>query len=188
MPLKGTQMANIAASTSCADVADPFRPLIHSIGAALSQSTGTKRLSAAATRKISQALHHSLEENSLDGRCIRLLLLKYLVDVEARSCSPNSNTTQSGADALISTTEAAKILGYSRPYVVMLLDQQQLPVATISSGGHRRVSRAAVMEWKRQQSVGATSLRTSDHAADFYATSEADVTRRLKSISTAKRR
>jgi hypothetical protein len=71
---------------------------------------------------------------------------------------------------------------------VMLLDQQQLPVATISSGGHRRVSRAAVMEWKRQQNIGATSLRTSDHAADFYATSEAEVARRLKSISTAKRR
>ena len=59
------------------------------------------------------------------------------------------------AKDLISTAQAAELLGYSRPYVVMLIDQNKLKGATVSAGDHRRVSRAVVMEWHdRTSGVG----------------------------------
>src|SRR5687768_16475530 len=46
----------------------------------------------------------------------------------------------------LSTTEAAELLNVSRPYVVKLLEEGQIPfVAT--EGNHRRVKRADVLEF-----------------------------------------
>jgi excisionase family DNA binding protein len=42
------------------------------------------------------------------------------------------------------TAQAAELLGYSRPYVAMLIDQNKLTGVTVSAGGHRRVSRAGI--------------------------------------------
>jgi hypothetical protein len=33
-----------------------------------------------------------------------------------------------------------QLLGYSRPYVAMLIDQDKLKGATVSDGGHRRAN------------------------------------------------
>lgn len=55
------------------------------------------------------------------------------------------------ADNFIGTAQAAELLGYSRPYVAMLIDQKKLMGATVSAGGLRRVSRAAVLAWKAKK-------------------------------------
>ena len=48
------------------------------------------------------------------------------------------------------TTEAAELLNVSRPYVVKLLDQGQIP-SVATEGNHRRVKRADVLEFKRRK-------------------------------------
>ena len=78
-----------------------------------------------------------------------------------------------------------QLLGYSRPYVAMLIDQNKLKGATVSAGGHRRVSRAAVLDWKAKHQVAgkATDLRTEGQKAGAYKSTEADVVRRVKALS-----
>jgi excisionase family DNA binding protein len=70
-------------------------------------------------------------------------------------------------DDLICTAQAAELLGYSRPYVAMLIGQKKLQGATVSAGGHRRLSRA------EGQKIGA------------YKSTEADAVRRIKVLGTA---
>jgi excisionase family DNA binding protein len=92
------------------------------------------------------------------------------------------------ANDLISTAQAAELLGFSRPYVAMLIDQNKLAGATVSAGGHRRVSRAAVLDWKaKHQVIGkATDLRTDGEKAGAYKSSEADVMRRVKALEKSR--
>ena len=74
--------------------------------------------------------------------------------------------------------------GYSRPYVAMLIDQNKLKGATVSAGGHRRVSRAAVMEWHTRHQVTdkAADLRSAGKKAGAYKSTEADAVRRIRRI------
>lgn len=89
-------------------------------------------------------------------------LIRHLVDIKAGQAGITAPTSTQGADDLISTAEAAELLGYSRPYVAMLIDQQQLEGATQSPGGHRRVPRASVLAWKAKHQVQSSgALRTS---------------------------
>jgi excisionase family DNA binding protein len=76
----------------------------------------------------------------------RLQLIRHLVDVESQTLGIEGPKALGTANDLISTAQAAELLGYSRPYVAMLIDQNKLKGAIASAGGHRRVSRAAVME------------------------------------------
>ena len=71
-----------------------------------------------------------------------------MVDVDSQTVGIKGPKTLATANDLISTAQAAELLGYSRPYVAMLIDQNKLKGAIVSAGGHRRVSRAAVMEWR----------------------------------------
>src|SRR5665811_2439004 len=91
-------------------------------------------------------------------------------------CNAHIYTWKDGA------LSAAELLGYSRPYVAMLIDQNKLKGATVSAGGHRRVSRAAVLEWKDKHQVSgkATDLRTEGQKIGAYKSTEADVVRRVK--------
>ena len=81
--------------------------------------------------------------------------------------------------------QAAELLGYSRPYVAMLIDQNKLKGATVSTGGHRRVSRAAVLDWKAKHEVTgkAADLRTNGQKVGAYTSAEGDALRRVKAIS-----
>ena len=74
---------------------------------------------------------------------------------------------------------------HSRPYVAMLIDQNKLKGATVSAGGHRRVSRAAVMEWHTRHQVTdkAADLRSAGKKAGDYKSTEADAVRRIKALA-----
>ena len=135
--------------------------------------------------QVANALHQVLEATTPQSRSARLLLIRHLVDIESQSVGIEMPKTRATADDLISTAQAAELLGYSRPYVAMLIDQNMLKGATVSAGGHRRVSRAAVLDWKTQHQIPgkATDLRVQGKKAGAYKSTEADVMRRVKALA-----
>ena len=157
---------------------DPLGPLADAIGS----MTGT--LSA----QVANALHQVLEATTPASRSARLQLIRHLVDIESQSVGIETPKSVPATSDLISTAQAAELLGYSRPYVAMLIDQNKLKGATVSAGGHRRVSRASVLDWKnKHQTISkATDLRTEGQKAGAYRSTEAEALHRVKAL--AKRR
>lgn len=154
---------------------DPLGPLADAIGL----------MTGVLSDQVANALHQVLEASTPQSRSARLLLIRHLVDIESQTVGIELPKMLATADDLISTAQAAELLGYSRPYVAMLIDQNKLKGATVSAGGHRRVSRAAVLAWKAQHQVTgkAADLRAEGHKAGVYKSTEADVLRRVKALS-----
>jgi len=142
-------------------------------------------MTGALSTQVVQALHHVLEATTPQSRRTRLQLIRHLVDIESQSVGIEIPKAMASANDLISTAQAAELLGYSRPYVAMLIDQNKLSGATVSAGGHRRVSRAAVLDWKakHQVTVKADDLRVEGQKAGAYKSTEADVIRRVKALA-----
>ena len=63
--------------------------------------------------------------------------------------------------------------------------QNPLKGATVSKGGHRRVSRAVVLEWKEQHQASGkgADLRTKGQKISAYKSPEAEVVRRVKALA-----
>ncbi len=154
---------------------DPLGPLADAIGS----MTGTL------SGQVANALHQVLEATTPQSRSARLQLIRHLVDIESQSVGIDMPESVACANDLISTAQAAELLGYSRPYVAMLIDQNKLKGATVSAGGHRRVSRAAVLDWKAKHQVTgrASDLRTEGQKAGAYKSTEADALRRVKALA-----
>jgi excisionase family DNA binding protein len=194
------QMAtSTLSSKSSAYLNDPLDSLANAIGSSLAnrgagRESGkfrkpTSRMRAQFdTAQIKTALREVLTEASPQGRSTRMLLIRHLVDIEAKSVGLEAYVAAKASSDLISTAEAAEILGFSRPYVAMLIDQQKLRGATISAGGHRRVPRASVLEWAQLNQENhkpnevLTSLRAEGKRAGVYKSSEAAVVRRIKAL------
>jgi excisionase family DNA binding protein len=154
---------------------DPLRPLADANGS----MTGTL------SGQVASALHQVLEAATPQSRHTRLQLIRHLVDVESQTVGIEKPKTLGTASDLISTAQAAELLGYSRPYVAMLIDQNKLKGATVSAGGHRRVSRAAVMEWHTAHQVAgeASDLRAAGKKTGAYKSTEADAVGRIKALA-----
>ena len=154
---------------------DPMGSLADAIGS----------MTGALSGQVANALHQVLEATTPQSRNVRLLLIRHLVDVESQTVGIEVPKIITTANDLISTAQAADLLGYSRPYVAMLIDQNKLKGATVSTGGHRRVSRVAVMEWKAKHQVTgkAANLRADGQKAGAYKSTEADVMRRVKALA-----
>ena len=158
---------------------DPLDPLADAISL----------MAGAASGRVVSALRQVLEAATPQSRSARLQLIRHLVEIESQTVGIDVPNTAASPNDLISTAQAAELLGYSRPYVAMLIDQNKLEGATVSAGGHRRVSRAAVLVWKATHQVTgkATDLRVEGEKAGVYKSTEADAMRRVKAI-TAKRK
>lgn len=158
---------------------DPLGPLAEAIGS----MTGTL------SDQVASALHQVLDATTPQSRSARLLLIRHLVDIESQTVGIEIPKRPVAAPDLISTAQAAELLGYSRPYVAMLIDQNKLKGATVSAGGHRRVPRAAVLDWKAKHQVTEknadlrTALRTDGKKIGAYKSTEADALRRVKALA-----
>lgn len=157
---------------------DPLGPLADAIGSITGTLSG----------QVAKALHQVLEATTPQSRSVRLQLIRHLADIESQTVGiemPESPKPINTSNDLLSTAQAAELLGYSRPYVAMLIDQNQLKGATVSAGGHRRVSRAAVLDWKAKHQVTgkASDLRTEGQKTGAYKSPEADVLRRVKALA-----
>lgn len=154
---------------------DPLGPLADAIGS----------ITGATSVQVAKALHQVLEATTPQSRSVRLQLIRHLADIESQTVGIEMPKAVATSDDLIGTAQAAELLGYSRPYVAMLIDQHKLKGATVSAGGHRRVPRAAVLDWKAKHQVTgkAADLRTEGQKAGAYKSPEADVVRRVKALA-----
>jgi excisionase family DNA binding protein len=176
---EGTMPTATALGKKTARRHDPLGPLADAIGL----------MAGAASGRVASALRQVLEAATPQSRSARLQLIRHLVDIESQTVGIEMpNVTASSSD-LISTAQAAELLGYSRPHVAMLIDQNKLEGATVSAGGHRRVSRAAVLDWKATHQVTgkATDMRVEGEKGGVYKSTEAEAIRRVKAIA-AKRK
>lgn len=176
----------VARVKSPAQSYDPLKPLVEAIGSVLADTVGKKQAtSSGLSSKVSRALHQVLEARTPQSRSARMLLIRHLVDIESQEAGIEIPKMAATANDLIGTAQAAQLLGYSRPYVAMLIDQNQLKGATVSKGGHRRVSRATVLAWKEQHQVAGkgANMRTEGQKIGAYKSPEAEVVRRVKALA-----
>lgn len=158
---------------------DPLGPLADAIGL----------ITGAVSGQVASALRQVLEATTPQSRNARLQLIRHLVDIESQTIGIEIPKAVTTPNDLISTAQAAELLGYSRPYIAMLIDQNKLAGATVSAGGHRRVSRAAVLDWKAKNQVAGkpVDLRVEGEKTGAYKSTEAEAMRRVKALA-AKRK
>lgn len=73
---------------------------------------------------MAKALHQVLEATTPQSRSVRLQLIRPLADIESQTVGIAMPKAVAIADNFIGTAQAAELLGYSRPYVAMLIDQK----------------------------------------------------------------
>lgn len=60
--------------------------------------------------------------------------------------------------AELSAQQAADLVGVSRPHLNMLLGRERIPYRT-TSGGHRRIRRDVLLDYKRRRETAHTAMR-----------------------------
>lgn len=86
----------------------------------------------------------------------RVAMLHLLTTAEVQSLSANlyspTSTTSTDDTSELTSEEAATLLGVSRTHVISLIKSRAL-AASHTSGGHRRISTAAVIAYKAEMKV-----------------------------------
>lgn len=72
---------------------------------------------------------------------------------------------------VLSAQQAADLLGVSRPHLNLLLDRERIPYAT-TAGGHRRIKRADIEDYRTRHGRAAASMRDAMAAAEDLATGQ----------------
>lgn len=132
-------------------------PLLRLAGLELrvvSGDTGSQELFAAVCERLAEVAAYGIAtaftSESREGTRHRMELISALALIEA---SPGATAlrvqTTADGDELLTTADVAAQLGMSRPYVSMLCDQGKLGEVTRSEGGHRRIRRSAVTQYKQ---------------------------------------
>lgn len=95
---------------------------------------------------IDGALRRLLEGGGEDARELRTMLMIHLA-VASNEWDCADGPGVDGQERMLSTEEAARMMGCSRPHVAMLADAGQLAGAIRSKGGHRKIPVASVLKW-----------------------------------------
>ena len=161
-------------STSMLDVQnDP----VGALAAALSSRLQRARLPVCPVDKLAAELKELLDGDGSASRDLRLAMSIYLVEVANRG----SRKARHKSDSMLTTEEAAKLMGRSRPWVAMLIDSNELPGAEVSRGGHRKVPKSSVLDWlARNKSGGSTDYRKAGRDAGIYDVEDALVAKALR--------
>lgn len=99
---------------------------------------------------IARALHDLLDGQDQSAKDLRTAVQIHLAIV-----------ANGGSEVMLSTEEAAQLMGCSRPYVAMLIDADKLAGSVTSQGGHRKVPQSSVLQW-----IDATKTSQGGAAAD----------------------
>lgn len=82
---------------------------------------------------------------------------------------------------MLTTEEAAKLMGRSRPWVAMLIDSNELPGTEVSRGGHRRVPKSSVLDWLAcNKPDGSADYRKAGRDAGIYEVEDALIVKALR--------
>lgn len=71
----------------------------------------------------------------------------------------------------LSAQQAADLLGVSQPHLTMLLDRNRIPYQT-TAGGHRRIRRSDIEDYRERQQLAHAAMRESMHSAEELADDE----------------
>jgi excisionase family DNA binding protein len=138
-----------------------------------------------------QALHDLLDGADEVARASRTQLQIHLVKVADHLISTPSSQP-SASQRMLSTEDAAQMMGCSRPYVAMLIDAQKLAGSVTTEGGHRRVPEASVRDWINSQQFASKAGADSDYKsaardAGMYKVSDTDYRAAANKIRRRKR-
>ena len=70
--------------------------------------------------------------------------------ISARTRKPTATKPEPASDPVITTQEAADLVGVSRPYIVARIEAGDIPLHQ-QVGNQRRVLKSAVLAWHRQE-------------------------------------
>jgi excisionase family DNA binding protein len=151
---------------------------VAALAAALSSRLQKARLPVCPADKLAQELKELLDGNGATSRDLRLAMSIHLLQVANKGPSPAKDKS----DPMLTTEEAAKLMGRSRPWVAMLIDSGELPGAEVSRGGHRKVPKSSVMEWldRNKPNKGSADYRQVGRDARIYEVNEALVSKALQ--------
>lgn len=120
--------------------------------------------------QVLDALHEVLEGSDTIARATRTRLQMHLIKISDKLITEPGHKSDD-AD-LLTTEQAAQLMGHSRPYVAMLIDSNKLKGASVSAGGHRRVPRSSVLAWIKKANLKTkvvdTDYRTAASNAGMY--------------------
>ena len=120
--------------------------------------------------QVLDALHEVLEGSDTIARATRTRLQMHLIKISDKLITEPSH--KSDDTDLLTTEQAAQLMGHSRPYVAMLIDSNKLKGASVSEGGHRRVPRSNVLAWVKKTNLKTkvvdTDYRTAASKAGMY--------------------
>jgi excisionase family DNA binding protein len=130
------------------------------------------------------ALHELLDGQDPLARTLRTAVQIHLARVSNEGGSVQGAETVE-AQPMLSTEEAAQLMGCSRPYVAMLIDAGKLVGGVKSKGGHRKVPKSSVLNWIEAAKAEAVVEEDSDYRkagveAGMYAVSDQDDVKSMK--------
>jgi len=141
-------------------------------------STWRKGTTANIQQLVDRQMHLLTPEIRMVLAC-QLLTRGVITNLSGLSHSSSSAHAMSGIghhcnDQMLTTEQAAQMMGYSRTHVSMLVDNDQLPGSVKSQGNHRRIPRSAVETYMatHQPSAGEGDYRVAAQQAGMYNLSE----------------
>lgn len=140
-------------------------------------------------RLLESEFAHELLKNQTRARKRRAMLVHLLtaVDVQGFVVNPlgrlaDGSTGDDGAE--LTSEEAAQLLRVSRTHINTLMDTGKLGAVSRTAGGHRRVSRTTVLDYKarskERQAKGLEAMADASQRLGLYAKEKAGIARRSK--------
>jgi excisionase family DNA binding protein len=131
-----------------------------------------------------------LAKNDELTRQQRAILMHLLSTADVRRLLPNvvdaalSAATASGEGEAVTSEEAAKLLHVSRTHINSLVDAGKLGPVSLTQGGHRRILKAAVLDYKpqgkRRQAQGLAAMAETSQRLGLYGDDLKGVRRKTK--------
>ena len=150
---------------------------VAALALALSSRLQKASLPVCPANKLAEELKELLDGDSEASRYLRLAMSIHLIEVAYKGAS----MPKGKEDTMLTTEEAAKLIGRSRPWVAMLIDSNELAGAAVSRGGHRKVPKSSVLDWlARNKPEGSADYRKAGHEAEIYEVDDAAVAKALR--------
>jgi len=151
---------------------------VAALAAALSTRLQRARLPACPPDKLAEELKELLDGDGAVSRGLRLAMSIHLVEV----ANKGRGLAKDKSSPMLTTEEAAKLMGRSRPWVAMLIDSGELHGAEVSRGGHRKVPKSSVLGWleRNRPSQESDDYRKAGRDAGIYEVDDALVAKGLR--------